>query len=152
MGRRFILAIVLALAGSGAEAASLKIVEIKASLFLEATGQFSEPLAEAAALHNLAKGDGPDKRLASGVLIDLTFSGDRNSAPKFATATVDVVQTNHAGQQVVTHKGFNNFVFGPDGIEHKAFLLENATCMPLQVDVHANKSSKALRLAFDCKS
>ena len=79
MARRWILAVLMGLAGSGAEAASLKIVEIKASLFLEATGQFSEPLAEGAALHNLAKGDGPDKRLASGVLIDLTFSGDRNS-------------------------------------------------------------------------
>jgi hypothetical protein len=89
--------------------------------------------------------------LASAILIDLTFSGDKNSAPKYATATVDVTQTNHAGQQVVTHKGFTNFVFGPDGIQHKAFLLENATCMRLQVDVHANKTAKTLRLSFSCK-
>jgi hypothetical protein len=150
MTRLWFLAAGMALV-SGAEAASLKIVEIKASLFLEATGQFSEPLAEDADLHNLAKGDGADRRLASGVLIDLTFSGDKNSTPKFATATVDVVQTNHSGQKVVTHKGFTNFVFGADGVEHKAFLLENATCMPLQVDVHANKTSKTLNLAFDCK-
>lgn len=152
MGRRIWLAVLLGLAGSGAQAANLKIVDIRASLFLEATGQFSEPLADGASLHNLAKGDGPDKRLASDVLIDLTFAGDKNSAPKFATATVDVVQTNHAGQQIVTHKGFDNFVFGAEGVEHRAFLLENATCMPAQVIVHANKTSKTLRLAFDCKS
>ena len=137
--------------GSVAEAADLKITNIKASLYLEDSGKFSDPLAEGDALQNLPKGDGPDRRLASGVLIDLTFSGDKNSAPKYATAVVDVTQTNLAGQQVVTHKGFTNFVFGPDGIEHKAFLLENATCMPLQVDVHANKTAKTLRLAFSCK-
>ena len=152
MVRRIMFGMLLALAGSGAQAANLKIADIKATLYLEATGQFSEPLADGASLHNLAKGDGPDKRLASGVLIDLTFFGDKNSTPKFATATVDVLQTNHSGQQIVTHKGFDNFVFGADGVEHKSFLLENATCMPLQVIVHANKTSKTLRLAFDCMS
>ena len=151
MVRRIVIAILLGLAGSGAEAANLKITDIKASLYLETTGQFSEPLADGASLHDLAKGGGPDKRLASAVLIDLTFSGDKNSTPKFATATVDVLQTNHAGQQVITHKGFDNFVFSAEGVEHKAFLLENATCMPLQVIVHANKTSKTLRLGFDCK-
>lgn len=144
------LAAGLCLLSAGAEAAELKIVDIKATLFLEATGKFSEPLADGDALDNLAKGDGPDKRLASAVLIDLTFSGEKNAAPKFATATVDVIQTNHAGQSVVTHKGFTHFVFGPDGLEHKAFLLEDATCMPLQVNVHANKTAKSLRLPFHC--
>jgi hypothetical protein len=147
----WVAAALFGLAGSAAQAADLKIVGINASLYLETTGKFSEPLEQGASLENLAKGDGPDHQLASAILIDLTFSGDKNSAPKYATATVDVTQTNHAGQQVVTHKGFTNFVFGPDGIQHKAFLLENATCMPLQVDVHANKTAKTLRLSFSCK-
>jgi hypothetical protein len=151
MRKGWIAAALFGLAGSAAQAADLKIVDIKASLYLEATGKFSEPVTESASFQNLAKGDGPDHQLASAVLLDLTFSGDKNSAPKYATATVDVTQTNHAGQQVVTHKGFTNFVFGPEGIEHKAFLLENATCMPLQVDVHANKTAKTLRLSFACK-
>src|ERR1700761_1233647 len=142
MLKAWVAAALMALAGTAAQAADLKIVDIKASLFLEATGKFTEPVAESASFQNLAKGDGPDHQLASAVLIDLTFSGDKNSAPKYATATVDVIQTNHTGQQVVTHKGFTNFVFGPDGTEHKVFLLENATCMPLQVDVHANKTAK----------
>jgi len=148
----WVAAAVFGFAGSAAQAADLKIIDISASLYLEATGKFSGPLAQGASLQNLAKGDGPDHQLASAILVDLTFSGDKNSAPKYATATVDVTQTNHAGQQVVTHKGFTNFVFGPDGIQHKAFLLENATCMPLQVDVHANKTAKTLRLSFSCKA
>ncbi len=152
MARRWATALILTLVGTGAHAADLKIVDIKASLFLEATGKFSEPIDENASLQNLAKGDGPDHRLASAVLVDLTFAGDKNSAPKYATATVDVTQTNHAGQPVVTHKGFTNFVFGADGVEHKAFILENATCMPLRVDVVANRTSKSLRLLFSCKN
>ena len=140
----------LLIGGASAAAADLKITDIKARLYLEATGAFSEPLA-AEELQNLAKGDGPDHRLASAVLIELTFAGDKNASPKFATAVVDVTQTDHAGRAVVTHKGFTHFVFGPDGVEHKAFLLEDATCMPMQVDVHANKSSKSLRLPFSCK-
>ncbi len=76
------------------------------------------------------------------MLIELTFSGEKNAAPKFATATVDVTQTNHSGQASVTHKGFTHFVFGPDGLEHKAFLLEDATCGPLKVDVRANKTAE----------
>jgi hypothetical protein len=151
MTRRWVGGLLFALASASAEAADLKIVDIKASLFLENTGGFSEPLKEGAALQNLAKGDGPGHRLASSVLIELTFSGDKNSQPKYATATVDVTQTNHAGQQIVTHKGFTNFVFGPEGVEHKAFLLEDAACMPLQVDVHANRTSKTFRLPFACK-
>jgi hypothetical protein len=152
MARRIVLAMAAALAGTGAHAANLKILDIKASLYQESSGAFSEPLAAGKPLQNLAKGDGPDHRLASAVLIQLTFGGDKNSAPKYATATVDVVQTNHAGQSVVTHKGFTNFVFGPEGVEHKAFLLENATCMPLQVDVHANRTAKTLRLPFSCQN
>ena len=134
------------------QAADLKILDIKASLYLEATGKFSEPLEDGKDQLNLAKGDGPDKTLASAVLIELTFSGDKNSAPKFATATVDVTQSSKTGQPIVTHKGVTNFVFGADGLEHKAFLMESATCMPLQVEVHANKTVKKLRIPFECKS
>jgi hypothetical protein len=150
MMRRGLAAAGFCLLSAAAQAADLKIVEIKASLYLEATGKFSDPLTADATLENLAKGDGPDHQLASAVLIELTFSGEKNAAPKFATATVDVTQTNHAGQASVTHKGYTHFVFGPDGLEHKAFLLEDATCGALQVDVHANKTAKTLRLPFHC--
>ena len=54
------------------------------------------------------------------------------------------------GQQVVIHKAFTDFVFGADGIEHKAIFLENATCAPLAVDVHAGKTQKQVKLDFSC--
>ena len=150
MMRRWLAAAGVCLTSAGAQAADLKIIDVKASLYLEATGKFSDALSEDAALENLAKGENPDHRLASAVLVELTFSGEKNAAPKFATATVDVTQTNHSGQPSVTHKGFTHFVFGPDGLEHKAFLLEDATCGPLKVDVRANKTAKTLSFPFHC--
>ena len=59
---------------------------------------------------------GPDQEPATGVFSDLTFSGENNSAPKYATATVNIFQTGKAGQPIVTHKAFTNFIFGADGI------------------------------------
>ena len=35
-------------------------------------------------------------------------------SPKYATATVDLTQTGHAGQQVVTHKAFTRLPGGGD--------------------------------------
>ena len=99
---------------------------------------------------NLAKGGGPDHDPATAILFDLTFAGDKNASPKYATATVDVTQSGRTGQ-IVTHKAFTNFVFGADGIQHKVFLIENGTCMPIVVDVRANKTAKNVKLDFQCK-
>lgn len=143
------LAAGLALAGS-AQAAELKIVEVKAYVFLEHSGKFSEDIVGGPALVDAPKGGAPGGDTATGVMIDFTFQGDRNFAPKYATATVDLTQTGHMGQQVVTHKAFTSFRFGDDGVEHKAIYLENATCAPLTISVHAGKTEKQAQLDFSC--
>jgi hypothetical protein len=139
----------LALAG-GAEAAELKIVDVKAYVFLERAGKLSEDILGAPALVDAPKGGAPGGDTATGVMLDFTFQGDRNFAPKYATATVDLTQTNHSGQQLVTHKAFTGFRFGDDGVEHKAIYLENATCAPLTIVVHAGKTEKQTQLDFTC--
>ncbi len=139
----------LALAG-GAQAAELKIVDVKAYVFLEHAGKFSDDLVSGPALVDAPRGGAPDGDTATGLLIDFTFAGDKNFSPKYATATVDLTQTGHSGQPVVTHKAFTSFVFGADGIEHKAVFLESATCAPLAVDVHAGKTQKQVKLDFSC--
>jgi hypothetical protein len=139
----------LALAG-GANAAELKIVDIKAYVFLERAGKLSDDVVNGPALVDAPRGGAPGGDTATGVLIDFTFAGDKNFSPKYATATVDLTQTGHAGQQVVIHKAFTGFVFGPDGVEHKAVFLENATCAPLTIDVRAGKSRKSAKLDFSC--
>jgi hypothetical protein len=141
----------LALAATPSVAAELKIVDVKASLFWEHSGKSSENIVAAAPFENLAKGGGPDNETATAVLFDLTFAGDKNAAPKYATATVDILQSSRTGQQIVTHKAFTNFLFGADGIQHKAFLVENSTCMPMTVDIHAGKTDKNVKLDFECR-
>jgi hypothetical protein len=143
-------AAVLALAG-GAHAAELKIVDVKAYAFLEHAGKLSDDLLTGdQPLVDAPRGGAPGGDSATGVLLDFTFEGDKNASPKYATAVVDLTQTGHSGQQVVTHKAFTNFIFGPDGIEHKAVFLDAATCMPLAIQVHAGKTQKTAKLEFQC--
>ena len=140
----------LLVSAGGGRAAELKIVDIKAYVFLEHAGKLSDDLVGAPPLINAPRGGAPDGDTATGVMLDFTFEGDRSFSPKYATATVDLTQTNRAGQRVVTHKAFTNFVFGPDGVEHKAVFLENATCAPLAIDVHAGRTQKQAKLDFSC--
>jgi hypothetical protein len=135
---------------SGAQAAELKIVDIKAYAFLERAGKLSDDLVGGEALVDAPKGAALGGDTATALLIDFTFEGDKSASPKYATATVDLIQTAHGGQQVVTHKAFTHFIFGPDGVEHKAVFLESATCMPLAVNVHAGKTEKSIKLDFSC--
>jgi hypothetical protein len=134
----------------GVHAAELKIVDVKAYAFLERAGKLSDDLIGGEALVDAPKGGAPGGDTATGVLIDFTFEGDKDASPKYATATIDLTQTGHSGQQIVTHKAFTNFIFGADGVEHKAIYLENATCAPLAISVHAGKTEKSVKLDFSC--
>jgi hypothetical protein len=140
----------LALAGT-AQAADLKIIDVKAYAFLEHAGKLSDDLLSIdQSVVDAPRGGALGGDTATGLLLDFTFEGDKNASPKYATAVVDLTQTGHSGQQVVTHKAFTNFMFGSDGLEHKVVFLENATCMPLAIQVHAGKTQKAARLDFSC--
>ena len=133
-----------------AGAAEIKIDDIRAYVFLEQAGRMSDDLIGGEALVNAPRGGAPGGDSATGLLIDLTFEGDKNASPKGAVATVDLAQTNRAGDRILTHKAFSNFVFGPEGVEHKAIFLEGATCMPLTIDVRAGRTTKSARLDFQC--
>ena len=149
--RRFVpVCIGLAFLASPARAGDIRIDDIKAYVFLERAGKFSDNVVGAPSLSNLPKGGAPGGDMASGVMLDFVFSGEKNSQPKYATASIDVSQMTKSGQLVVTHKAFANFAFGVSGVTHKAMYLDNATCQSLQIDVHAGKSSKDAKLVFQC--
>src|SRR5271157_1242839 len=94
----------LALA-AGAEAAELKIVDVKAYAFLEHAGKLSDDLVSGGqSLIDAPRGGALGGDTATGVLLDFTFEGDKNASPKYATAVIDLTQTGRSGQQVVTHK------------------------------------------------
>jgi len=140
----------LALAGA-AQAAELKIIDVKAYAFLEHAGKLSDDLiGNDQGLVDAPRGGALGGDTATGVLLDFTFEGDKNASPKYATAVIDLTQTGRSGQQVVTHKAFTNFIFGPDGLEHKAVFMEGAMCMPLAIQVHAGRTQKMAKLDFSC--
>lgn len=154
---RIIVSAVAALSASAALAASgtpeVKIVDIKAYVFLEHADKLSDDLVGTEGLLNLPRGGAPGGNSATGVLIDLTFAGDRNASPKASkapAATVDLTQTNRDGGRIVTHKTFDTIAFGPEGVAHRAVFLDGATCMPLDIDVRAGRTSKSARIDFQC--
>jgi hypothetical protein len=151
-GLRTPAAVLVSLAFLGvAHAAQLRIVDVKAYAFLEQAGKLSDDLLTSGQSYvDAPKGGALGGDTATGLLIDFTFEGDKNASPKYATAVVDLTQTGRSGQPIVTHRAFTNFMFGPDGIEHKAVFLDAATCMPLAIQVHAGKTEKAAKLDFRC--
>jgi hypothetical protein len=143
--------VVSILLASAAGAAQLKILDVKAYAFLEHAGKLSDDLVSGGQrLVDAPRGGALGGDTATGLLIDFTFEGDKNASPKYATAVVDLTQTGRSDQLITTHKAFTNFIFGPDGIEHKAVFLEGATCMPLAIRVHAGKTEKSAKLDFHC--
>lgn len=65
---------------------------------------------------------------------------------------MDLTQISYAGARLITHKAFANFAFGADGFQHKAVFLEGATCMPLDIEVHAAHSEKSAHVDFQCEA
>jgi hypothetical protein len=145
-----VASVVLFVLAGGALAAQLKITDVKAYAFLEHAGKLSDDLVSSGeSLVDAPKGGALGGDMATGLLIDFTFEGDKNASPKYATAVVDLTQTGRSGP-ITTHRAFTNFIFGADGIEHKAVFLEGATCMPLAIQVHAGKTEKSAKLDFHC--
>jgi hypothetical protein len=146
----FVASVVSFVLAGTAGAAQLKINDVKAYAFLEHAGKLSDDLVSSGeSLVDAPKGGALGGDTATGLLIDFTFEGDKNASPKYATAVVDLTQTGRSGP-ITTHRAFTNFIFGPDGIEHKAVFLEGATCMPLAIQVHAGKTEKSAKLDFHC--
>jgi hypothetical protein len=137
---------------TSAEAAELKIVEVKAYAYLERAGRLSDNLIGQQALVDAPRGGALNGDTATALLVDFVFQGDKNASPKDVSATVDLTQINQAGERLVTHRAFANFAFGADGFQHKAVFLEGATCMPLAIEVHAGHASKSATLEFQCEA
>jgi hypothetical protein len=132
--------------------ADVKIVDVRAYAYLERAGKLSDNLVGGAPLVDAPRGGSFGGDTATALLLDLVFQGDKGASPKDVAATADLTQIGHNGQRIVTHKTFDHFAFGPDGVAHKALFLEGATCMPLTIEVHAGRSAKSARLDFQCEA
>ena len=137
---------------NSAYAADVKISDIRAFLYLEQSGHWSDNIIDSKdVFSNTSTGGGAAKEPASNILVELVFTGDKNSAPKFASAIVNITQSGKNGQKAKTTKAFGGFQFAEAGEVHKSVFLENATCMPLEIEVKAGKSVKTAMVEFSCE-
>jgi hypothetical protein len=147
---------VLALAGLAAPAAAQVAVEdIRIQLFLERSGKLSDNIVGSKkSFHNTVIGEGDAGEPAESVLVTLLITGPKNakSSDKIARdlASVTVTQTSKQGPKVLLRRAYGGFLFGEDGKAHKAFMLDNATCAPLEVDVKLGRSRKTAKIEFTC--
>ena len=138
-------------AATAAAAADVKITDIKAYLFQERSGRLSANILDSKdAFKNLSTGGGAGGEAASNILLEFVFSGEKNSAPKFSSALINIIQSGKDGHKATTTKAFGGFVFGESGEVHKSLFLENATCMPLEIQVKAGRSAKTAKVEFSC--
>lgn len=134
--------------------AQVVIEAIRAQLFLEHSGRFSENIVEAdKAFFNAVIG-GSVGEPASSVLVTLAFTGpDKSSSPDRSgrdSATVTVRQKTKTGERLLFKRDYAGFLLGEDGRAYKTFLLENATCFPLTIGVRTGHSAKTATLNFRC--
>ena len=140
---------------AGASFAQVAVADIRAQLFLERSGTLSENLVGAnKALHNTPIGEGDAGEPSDTVLVTLSFTGPKNtrSSDKIARdlASVTVKQKTKAGERILLKRAYGGFLFGEAGRVHKAFLLDNATCAPLEIEVKVGRTAKTAKLDFRC--
>jgi hypothetical protein len=129
--------------------------DIRIQLFLEKSGKLSENIVGSRkSFRNTVSGGGDAGEPADAVLVTLTFTGPRNTraSDKIARdlANITVTQQARTGPRTLLKRAYGGFQFGEDGRSHKAFLLDNATCAPLEVDVRVGRSRKTVKVDFQC--
>lgn len=135
--------------------AQVAVDEIRAQLFLERSGKLSENLVGSKkALFNTVIGEGDAGEPADAILVTLAFTGAKNtkSSDKIARdlASITVRQQAKTGERILLRRVYGGFLFGETGRIHKAFLLDNATCAPLEIEVKVGRSRKEAKLDFAC--
>jgi hypothetical protein len=146
---------VLVFTASGASA-QVAIDDIRLQLFKERSGSLSENVVNSKKnFVNTTTGGGDAGEPAEAVLVTLVITGPKNarSSDKIARdiASVTVTQAARTGPRILLKRAFGGFHFGEDGRSHKAFMLDNATCAPLEVEVKLGRSRKTAKIDFTCE-
>lgn len=131
------------------------LTDLKVQMVLERTGTLSENLVGTKKkLHNTVLGEGDAGEPADAVMVTLVFQGTKNTrgSDKLARdlAQVKVTQATKAGNKILLNRVYGGFVFGENGLSHKAFIVDNATCAPLEVEAKVGKTRKVAKIEFSC--
>ena len=149
-----------ALAGLGGPAAAqegdgIAVTVIRAQAFLERSGRWSEDLAATKKpLKNLPRPSNEFGEPGDALLVTLVFKGPKNSessrqlARDMAMVTVKQVKD---ATRTLLYRAFGGFAFGETGEASKAFMLDEATCAPLEIEVKVGRSRKLQKFDFACE-
>lgn len=157
---RITLAAVFGIAAACAQAqqmpqGNIVIQDIKIQLFLEKSGKLSENLVGSKkSLFNTPIGAGDAGEPAESVFVTLVFQGPKNGkgSDKLARdlAAVKVTQFGKGAPKILLNRPYGGMLFGEDGLNHKAFVIDNATCAPLEIEARVGRSRKTARVDFKC--
>jgi hypothetical protein len=157
-GRRALMLCASLLAASTtarAQEGGITVSEVRTQAFLERSGRFSDDLSGTKKTwKNLGLPTSELGEASTGVLVTLVFAGPKNteSSRNLARdmAQVTVKQTKDDATRTLLLRAFNGFAFGETGLAHKAFLLDDATCAPLEIDVKIGRSRRTETLDLRC--
>ena len=155
MYRKLLVGVFLTCATFTSASAQVSVDDIRLQLFKERSGTLSENIAGSKkSFVNTTSGGGDAGEPAEAVMVTLVMTGPKNSkaSDKLARdiASVTVTQAAKTGSRVLLKRAFGGFQFGDDGRSHKVFLLDNATCAPLEVDVRLGRTRKTVKVDFRC--
>ncbi|MGL4638048.1 MAG: hypothetical protein ACRCWF_18865 [Beijerinckiaceae bacterium] len=150
--RTGLAAISFALLATPALSQEIRLGDIRAHVYLEASGKLSDDLLtiKNASLNNLPRGEGAFGEPANTVIFNVGLLGAKNSQPKFASALVNITTTNRTGQKKTETRPLMGFVFGEDGKVNRPIVLDNITCSKVEIEVKARGASKRASLDFSC--
>ena len=133
----------------------ITVSEVRAQAFLERSGRFSDDLSGTKKTwKNLGLPTSELGEASTGVLVTLVFAGPKNTESSRALARdmaqVTVKQTKDDATRTLLLRAYGGFAFGEAGTAHKAFLLDDATCAPLEIDVKIGRSRRTETLDLRC--
>lgn len=142
-------------AAPGAYTGPLTIKDVKIQLFLEKSAKLSENIADTTKVfHNVHRGEGVAEP-ASGLLVTFEVAGPKNgqSNDKIARhmAQVNVVRKYKSGPKL-EQRVFGGFRFNDQGVAYKAFMVDAATCAPIEIEARLGASRKMVKVEFACSA
>lgn len=136
-------------------ASAINIKDLRAQLFLEKSGKLSDNIVGTKKIfRNTVIGEGDAGEPADSVMVTITFEGSKNSraSDKVASALgqVKVTQSTKQGKKILMNRVFGGMLFGDNGLSHKAFIVDAATCAPLEIEAKIGRSTKTANIDFSC--
>lgn len=140
-------------APAGAFTGAISIKDLKVQLYLEKSAKLSENVADAGRpFQNVHRGEGVAEP-ASGLFVTLEVVGPKNgqSNDKIARhmAQVNVTRKYRTGPKL-EQRVFGGFRFNDQGVAYKAFMVDAATCAPIEIEARLGTSRKTVKIEFEC--